>query len=445
VTNLPPNWVLARLGDIALWSSGGTPKSGTSEYYGGAIPWVVTGDLTNGLVQKSTQTITHLGLAKSSAKLVPPGTLLVAMYGASIGRVGIAGVNLATNQAIANAQIYAEVAIPEYVMYYLLSQRQALVAAGRGAAQPNIGQGVLKEWPIPIAPLAEQQRIVSAIEEQFSQLDAGVAALERTRRNLKRMRAAVLQAAVNTNQELAAPSVPLRDLVPPGRKIAYGVLVPGDDDPEGVPIVRVGDLSDRHVKVHGLKQIGPAIAARYPRTRLQGGEVLLSLVGTIGRAAVVPPDLAGANTARALGVIPVQEAVDSRYVAIALSCARATKELIDLAHEVARKTLNLEDVRRYEIPLPSHAEQTEIVEAVETAEAWITSVDEVVERSFLRAGRARASILASAFSGRLVHQDPGDESASLLVERIQTDRTRSNGHKLTRTRKIRLPQETVSL
>jgi type I restriction enzyme S subunit len=175
---------------------------------------------------------------------------------------------------------------------------------------------------------------------------------------------------------------------------------------------------------------------------LQGGEALLSLVGTIGRTAVVPPDLASANIARALAVIPVRETVDPRYVAIALSCDRVTRELTDLSHEVARKTLNLEDVRRYEIPLPSHAEQLEIVKAVETVETWITSIEEVVAQTLRRADHLRSSILAAAFSGRLVPQDPRDEPATVLLERIEAERTRSNGYKPTRTRKLSAPQET---
>jgi type I restriction enzyme, S subunit len=192
VSALPSGWAEATLGDLARWSSGGTPISNVSAFYGGDIPWVVTGDLTDGLVRLTAQTLTPLGLANSSAKLTPIGTVLIAMYGASIGRLGIADVPLATNQAIANAQVHLGATTPKYLMYYLLSQKAALAAAGKGAAQPNIGQGVLKAWPIPLAPLQEQDRIVAAIEEQFSRLDAGVAALERVRQNLRRMRAAVL-------------------------------------------------------------------------------------------------------------------------------------------------------------------------------------------------------------------------------------------------------------
>jgi len=431
MNDLPYGWVETTLGAVADWGSGGTPKAGTAAYYGGSIAWAVIGDLTDGIIRKTTGTITELGLQNSSAKVIGADVVLVAMYG-SIGKLGLPSGPMATNQAIAFARPRRDILTREYLFYYLMRARHKLAAAGKGATQQNISQTILKAWPVPIAPLPEQKRIVAAIEEHFSRLDAGVAALERARQNLKRMRSAALEAAVDSTGPQTTPKVTLEDIVAPYRKLAYGVLVPGDHDPDGVPFVRVGDLRDRQVNTQDLKYISPSIAARYPRTRLQGGEVLLSVVGTIGRTAVVPPELAGANTARALAVIPVQEAVEPRYVAIALSRDRVTRELTDLSHEVARKTLNLEDVRRYEIPLPSYAEQLEIVTAVETEETWIRSVEEVVARTLRRADHLRSSILQAAFSGRLVPQDENDQPASALLARIASERTSGNGRRLTR-------------
>jgi len=157
-------------------------------------------------------------------------------------------------------------------------------------------------------------------------------------------------------------------------------------------------------------------------------------VGTIGRTAVVPKELAGANAARALAVIPVRSDVEARYVAIALSLDRVTRELTNLSHEVARKTLNLEDVRKYTIPLPSYDRQLAIVSTVETAETWITSIEHQVNSATRRSHHLRSAVLASAFCGRLIPQDPTDESASVLLERIATDRVSPNGHKPSRHR-----------
>ena len=295
---------------------------------------------------------------------------------------------------------------------------------------PKINRDQLQALPVPVPPLREQERIVAAIEEQLPRINAGMAALERVRQNLKRMQSAVIQEAVLSTQDAGAEPVTLNDLVHPDRKMAYGVLVPGDDVPGGVPFVRVGDLSGRGINIASLKRISQAVASKYPRTFLQGGEVLLSLVGTIGRTAVVPPELAGANAARALAVIPVRDGVDPRYVAIVLSQNRVTAELTTLSHEVARKTLNLEDVRSYAIPLPPHDQQLEMVERVEELETWLSATEHLLFSAIRRSELLRNALLTGAFSGDLVPQDPGDEPARVLLERIAAERPASNGRQL---------------
>jgi type I restriction enzyme S subunit len=106
----------------------------------------------------------------------------------------------------------------------------------------------------------------------------------------------------------------VEQLNPPDRPCAYGVLQPGGDVAGGVPIIRVGDINNGRINVAALKRISLLIAASYPRTELRGGEVLLTLVGAIGRTAVVPEALKGANTARAVGVIPLSEFVKPEWV-----------------------------------------------------------------------------------------------------------------------------------
>lgn len=433
MSELPVGWVEAPLSTVAEWGSGGTPKAGNTAYYGGSIPWAVIGDLTDGVVSSTANSITKLGLANSSAKMVDADVVMIAMYG-SIGKLGLPDKPMATNQAIAFARGRDGVLTRKYLFYYLMHVREKLAAAGKGATQQNISQTILKAWRIPIAPLDEQEGIVAAIEEQLSRLDAGIAALERIRHNLKRMRAAVLREAVAAGERDGAELVALGDMVVPERKMAYGVLVPGDDVLGGVPFVRVGDLVSRSVRTDSLKRIDPSVAARYPRTRLQGGEVLLSLVGTIGRTAIVPAGLAGANAARALAVIPARPGVEPRYVAIALSRSTVKRDLSNLAHEVARKTLNLEDVRRYVIPLPSYERQLAIVETVESAEAWITTIEGLIDNAIHRSGHLKSSVLASAFSGNLMTQDEADTPAQTLLDCITAERAASRSDGLARNK-----------
>lgn len=446
MNELPPGWVWAELADVCSSVTDGDHQAPPQVQTG--IPFLVIGNIRNH--QLDFKNCRHVPpeyfKALHPTRRPQKGDVLYSL----VGSYGIP-VQVKTNTSfcvqrhIGILRPSSEIS-PGFLALVLRSRAvfdQATQYA-TGTAQLTVSLSGLRRIRIPLPPRAEQERIVVAIEEEFSRLDAGVLSLERTQQNLARVHAAVLEAAVPPAGG-NIPKVPLGDLVASGRKIAYGVLVPGDHDPDGVPFVRVGDLSNRRVNIQGLKRISPAIAARYPRTRLQGGEVLLSLVGTIGRIAIVSPELAGANAARALAVIPIREQVEPRYVAIALSRDRVTQELVGLAHEVARKTLNLEDVRRYEIPLPTYPEQLEIVKAVETRETWIRSIEEVVARSFRRADHLRSSILKDAFSGRLVPQDESDEPASALLARIACERASTNNRGSGRKRNLRLPREEATV
>lgn len=206
------------------------------------------------------------------------------------------------------------------------------------------------------------------------------------------------------------------------RPISYGVLQPGDDLAEGVPLVRVCDVADGKVAIGQLKRIAPEISAQFQRTILQGGEVLLTVVGTIGRTAIAPRTLAGANTARAVVVIAVVAPAIPEYLELCLREGSMRVRLTQASHEVARKTLNLEDVRVVAIPLPPLAEQEQIVALVEERLSQIDSAEKTIDAELIRSKRLRQSILKTAFEGKLVPQDPKDEPASTLLERIKTSR-----------------------
>ena len=167
---IPNNWAWTTLGAIGKWQSGGTPSRMHKEYYGGHIPWLKTGNLNDGIITEIPERITELGIENSSAKLNPAGSILIAMYGATIGKVGILGIPATTNQACCACVDYNGI-IQKYLFYFLLSHKEEFIALGGGGAQPNISKEIITKTPIPIPPMEEQLRIVEKIEKLYSQLD----------------------------------------------------------------------------------------------------------------------------------------------------------------------------------------------------------------------------------------------------------------------------------
>lgn len=166
---LPNGWCETLLGNIGTWQSGATPSRLRKDYYGGSIPWLKTGDLNDGIVQSIPECITERALEETSVKLNPAGSILIAMYGATIGRIGILSKPATTNQACCACVDY----LPEkkFLFYFLLANRENFIAMGGGGAQPNISKEKIIHTHIPLPPQQEQHRIVAKIEELFAQLD----------------------------------------------------------------------------------------------------------------------------------------------------------------------------------------------------------------------------------------------------------------------------------
>ena len=172
---LPEGWCLTTLGSIGHWQSGATPSRLQKEYYGGNIPWLKTGDLNDGIIINIPEFITEKALTETSVKLNPSGSVLIAMYGATIGKVGVLSFPATTNQACCACVDYKLEQM--YLFYFLLANRENFIRMGGGGAQPNISKEKIINTVISLPPLKEQHRIVAKIEEIFAQLDTIEASL----------------------------------------------------------------------------------------------------------------------------------------------------------------------------------------------------------------------------------------------------------------------------
>ena len=193
---IPESWEWVTLGEIGKWQAGGTPNRGHKEYYGGNIPWLKTGDLNDGYITHIPEYITQLGYENSSAKLNPKDSVLIALYGATIGKVGILTFPATTNQACCACIEYTAVD-RLYLFYFLRQNRDNFISMGSGGAQPNISKEIITATPIPLPPINEQKRIVTAIEKWFALIDELEANKEDLKEYIKQVKSKVLDLAIH--------------------------------------------------------------------------------------------------------------------------------------------------------------------------------------------------------------------------------------------------------
>ena len=456
---IPENWVWSKLDYIADWGSGGTPKSTKKEYYNGEIPWLIIGDLNDGIVIKSDKTITELGLKNSSAKLVKKGSILIAMYG-SIGKLGIAGEECTTNQAIAfTNKCYVN---NEYLFYYLLGIRSTLLSMGKGGTQQNISQTVLKEVKIPIPAMKEQLRIAEKVKRLISKIDEAKKIVEEAKETFEFRRAVILEKAFSgefTEQwrklniyssghefehfhanRLANISSPKelkkfgfsnysfeKDIKHEGNFPTSWIqapigficecIVPGRDKPKSftgeIPWITMPDIKSNLI-TKSSKEIGLSeeeikeVKAKVIPT----DSVIMSCVGRFGISAVVKEPLVINQQLHAF--LP-NEMIDSTFLMYQIRTLE--KYMNSIATSTTIAYLNKTNANSLPIKLPPIEEQQEIVKIIDR----ILTLEEMVIRklpTLKQLDELKQSILSKAFKGELGTNDSNDEPAFELLKSV---------------------------
>jgi type I restriction enzyme S subunit len=226
----------------------------------------------------------------------------------------------------------------------------------------------------------------------------------------------------------------LNSLCDPDRGIPYGIVQTGDPVASGTPTVRCGDIKNFRINLQNLKLVDPEIAANYERTRLDGTEVLLAIRGTVGASAAAQPEMAGMNISREVAMIPPLPGLDRHFLTLLLASPDIQGAIGARVKGVAQSGINLSDLRTLPIPLPPAAEQAAVIIALHQClgdpDSWLVSINS----ARAEIDRLDASVLAKAFRGELVPQDPNDEPASVLLARIRAERNAGAGKATTRGR-----------
>ncbi len=484
MSELPKGWVEATLADLGEWSSGGTPSRSKLEYFDGDIPFVKTGDLNDSWLSSIPESISQTGLRNSSAKLFPKGTLLIAMYGATIGKTARLSVEATTNQAC--AALLGNDANNEaldYVWAYLRSQLENLRAAGKGGAQPNISQTIIKSYPIPVPPLPEQRRIVRKLdtlsahtENARTELNTIPTLVERYKLNFLRSVFRGEQTAAFRDENELESVIKLLERVPApqqgrgGRK-ATDEIIPGKGGisvnnpgialPEGwdwVPLLRVARQETGHTPSrshpewwggdvcwlsipdanihHGrvihdtVQKTNDAGLANSSARLLPEGTVALSRTASVGYVTILGRDMA---TSQDFATWTCSEALESKYLMYAL--LSEGDDIRDFGEGTTHTTIYFPEIRAFNIKLAPIEEQREIVRRIDTSFAKIDRLAVEADKALKLTDRLDQRILAKAFAGELVPQNPNDEPAGALLDRIRE--ARANAPKKPRLRRTK--------
>lgn len=435
-------------------------------------------------------------MLESNAKLVPKGAILIAMYG-SIGKLGIAGIECATNQAIAFTTAIEKGIDNKYLFYSLLNIRKDLLNLGKGGTQANISQTVLKKVPVPIAPLEEQRRIVLKLEQLLTKINNCKERLDRIPALLKHFRQSVLAAACsgrlttdwrerNLDMERASEllkriryerlrkrwygqkSINVYSAIENFEKVVlyeipsswewtflvefhgeeqlvltgpFGTTLGKDDfQKAGVPVITIGCLKDAGLLLEKALFVSQQKADELSRYKVKKDDLLFSRMGTVGKAAKVTEELEGALINYHIMRLRLPNWIAIDYFLYVIKGAKSTPLFLkEINHGVTRDGIKTQELLGIPIPLPPLEEQHEIVRRVEALFKIADQIEARYEKAKSYVDRLTQAILAKAFRGELVPQDPDDEPASVLLARIRKERARREAELRTARHRRQLP------
>lgn len=382
---------MATLGDIADWGSGGTPSRSVASYFGEGIPWLSIADLNDGLVSHAKESLTPAGVANSAAKIVPPGTLFVAMYG-SIGKLGIAAREFATSQAIAFAKPKTSLVDTRYLFHFLLAQRPRLMARGRGGTQMNISQGDLKAWPIPLVPLEEQRRIVEI-------LDAADAIYSKRRALLAHLDA-LAEACFHQTFAGVRATVTVESVAQRMRTGPFGSdLLHSEFVDSGISVLGLDNVVANEFRWAQRRYITPEKYQSLQRYKVEPGDVLVSIMGTTGRCVVVPDNIPVAiNTKHICATTVERHKVEPEFLRASFLWHPDSRAYLRRQTKGAvMDGLNMGIIKAMPIPLPPIADQRAFADKV----AKIDAQRAIAKRVLAADDELFASLQSRAFSGKL--------------------------------------------
>jgi type I restriction enzyme S subunit len=381
------SWDMLAIGDFCRTGSGGTPsRKKASRYFGGNIPWVKSGELREGVITETEETITELAVIESSAKFIPKGALLVAMYGATIGRVAKLGINATSNQAVCHILPDESLADMQYMFYALQAQVPHWLGKGVGGAQPNISQEIIKNTVLPLPPLEEQRRIAAILDKAHR-----ITLLQKDAKNAIELLPKSLFLSLFGDPRINPYSWPQYSLGELGR-VVTGSTPPSSEHGmfEGThPFVTPGDLGSGQASKRSLTEAG----ARRSRSVRKGSALVCCIGATIGKMDIAREDSAFNQQINAV------EWGDSVIGEFGIEALRFIKDTISTAG--ASTTLPILKKSAFEklrIPVPPIGLQRDYCRHLEVMSPCLARLQTAAQLG----ASLKQALMSKAFSGELL-------------------------------------------
>lgn len=425
---IPENWCWTRMENIAQWGSGGAPSRKIPEYYSGNIPWIKTGELNDDYIFETAEYITAEAISHSSAKLFPVNTVAIAMYGATIGKVGILGIAATTNQACACGVSNPSVNY-KYLFYYARSQKDSFIKKGKGGAQPNISQEIIKSHEVPLPPLPEQHRIVDRIESLFAKLDEAKQKAQDALDSFEPRKAAILHKAFTG--ELTAQWRKERDVgMESWRTVTFKdaclkITDGTHHSPVNTPTGEYMYVTAKNIKETGIDLTNITFVSKgvhdeiYSRCDVQYGDVLYIKDGaTTGIATVNTIEEPFFLLSSVAVLRPDKKQIVAEYMVYNLNSSQTKTMMINNMSGNAITRLTLSKIKTAPITVCSLDEQDEIVRILDDHLTKEQQAKEAAEGVLEQIDLIKKSVLARAFRGELGTNDPSEESAVELLKKV---------------------------
>ncbi|EIU7555394.1 MULTISPECIES: restriction endonuclease subunit S [Providencia] len=434
IDKFPDGWTQVTLQSIASWGSGGTPSRSQSEYYNGEIPWIKTGDLGPRIITQASEFITEAGVKNSSAKFFTKGSVVLAMYGATIGKTSILGIDATTNQACAVGTPTAGVTSSEFLYYLLLNEKKAFIKKGKGGAQPNISQAVIKEHTVCLPPTAEQKIIADKLDDLLARVESIKTRLENIPEILKKFRQSVLSAAVSG--KLTEVNASDYKEVSSVAKVIGGLTKNGKRNQisQQFPYLRVANVYENELRLDDMSVIGVQ-DKELDRVLLHDGDILIvegnGSLDQIGRAAIWNGEIENCVHQNHLIKVRVNDDINSKFLLYYFMSPQGKTEIVSKATSGAGLyTLSISKISSIKVPIYTVTEQVSIVNAIEKLFSYVGSIEKIFDNTLSKINNLTQSILGKAFRGELTTQwreeNPelisGINSAEALLEKITAEK-----------------------